>query len=378
MKKLLITIFLCAFFYSVTANDGSYYISGNSLIPLVETRISITKEILTITRNKQDERKVDVSVYYEFYNPDEAKKLIVGFEANSPGGDVDPDPINGRHPYMSGFMAEMNGLRLNHSVAIVQDSLYYKDGKFKMLSDEEVQENTYDLGTDFMYVYHFEANFKPGKNIIKHTYTCELSGSVEATYSFDYVLTAAMRWGNRQIDDFTLIIDMGDEQLLEMPMTFFDKNDGWVVVGLGSFFHEARTNYRYFDKPVESSLFYIKKGMLIFQKKNFKANGELYFSNPICEANFYETFDMNLYQIMDPRNMIENEYLEENLKTADSLSRKALRNLPFAMRGYIFKNKELQNYYDTHMWYYPNEEYTDTKMSDLTEREQSWVQSWSE
>lgn len=371
MKRIIISIILCVFVTIVVANDGSYYISGNSLKPLVETRIGITKEILTITKNRNDASKVDVSVYYEMNNPDAAKKLVVGFEAMPPGGDVDPDFQKGHHPYMTDFMVEMNGEILPYDIHMTSDSSYYENGAFKnSVSSNDDYEYYY-----YMYVYHFEANFKPGKNIIKHTYTCDLSASVIDIYSFDYVLKAAMRWGNRQIDDFTLILDMGDEQLLRIPHTFFDSRDEWVIAGLGKAIEDDRFK-EWSDGVTKFSLFYIKNGKLIFQKKNFKAKDDLYFS--YSREMYFETFDKDSNQIIDPRFMIEDGYFDENLKTIDFSSRRVLRNLPFAMRGYIFKNKELQDYFEKQIWYYPNQEYTDTKMSDLSEREQLWVKNWSE
>ena len=49
---------------TASANDAAYFTSGNQLIPVKETDISIRKEILTI--GLQDDGKADVTVYYEF------------------------------------------------------------------------------------------------------------------------------------------------------------------------------------------------------------------------------------------------------------------------------------------------------------------------
>ncbi len=51
------------------ANDGSYYASGNHLIPVFETDISVKKEILTLKKIRN--RFIEVTVYYEFFNPQE-------------------------------------------------------------------------------------------------------------------------------------------------------------------------------------------------------------------------------------------------------------------------------------------------------------------
>lgn len=373
MRRISVFTLICLLALNIIANDGSYRISGNSLIPLIETRISITKEILTITRNKHDDGKVDVSVYYEFNNPDEAKNLIVGFEAISPSGDVNYEPIKGHHPYMTDFTVEMNGRVLPYKVHLASDSLYYANGVLREMSAEEIAEKFYNQYSEGIYVYHFDAAFKTGKNVIKHTYTCALSSSVTDNYSFDYILTAAMRWGNKQIDDFTLIIDLGNEELLQIPQTFFASSDDWLLVGLGKSTSSSRVEESAYFRDTEYSQFYIKRGKLIFKKKNFKTQGELFFYSPRNEM-FYDAFDLNSDLILNPMNLFGNE---EIIEPADPLSRKALRNLPFAMRGYIFKNKDLQRYFEKQIWYFPNQGYTDTEMSGLSEIEQNWVRSWN-
>ncbi len=85
IKRILaLSLVILILSISVSANDGSYYVSGNQLIPIIETDISVRKEILKITRKTK--RQVEVSVYYEFFNPGNPKSVIVGFEAFSPGG----------------------------------------------------------------------------------------------------------------------------------------------------------------------------------------------------------------------------------------------------------------------------------------------------
>ena len=60
--------------------------------------------------------------------------------------------------------------------------------------------------------------------MIKHTYNYDLSSSVYINYEFEYVLTAANRWANKQIDDFTLIIDIGEFETFSIYKSFFKNN----------------------------------------------------------------------------------------------------------------------------------------------------------
>src|SRR5262249_28753660 len=150
-----------------------------------------------------------IDVHYELYNPGEAKDILVGFEAASPEGDVDGHPVNGMHPYMSDFTVQMNSELLPYKVAIVSDSVYYKNGKFSEDKKSYLKDDFEEQAPDFFYVYHFKAKFKKGLNVIKHSYILDLSTSVIDLFSLSYVLTTAKRWANRKIDDFTLEIDFG-------------------------------------------------------------------------------------------------------------------------------------------------------------------------
>ena len=52
-----------------------------------------------------------------------------------------------------------------------------------------------------------------------------------------------------------------------------------------------------------------------------------------------------------------------------------LKNLPFAYRGYIFKDKALQDYFKSCTWYLPNPDYKGG-MEGFTEEEKKWVEFW--
>jgi len=105
MTKHILLILLILSGYSVFANDGAFFAKGNQLIPINETDITVKKEILTLKKIRN--QFIEVTVYYEFFNPKEDKKITVGFEAFSPNGDVDGAPKNGKHPYMRDFTVEL-------------------------------------------------------------------------------------------------------------------------------------------------------------------------------------------------------------------------------------------------------------------------------
>ena len=256
---------------------------------------------------------------YEFFNPQNEKEIIVGFEAFSPEGDVDQTPVNGQHPYMSHFTVNMNGQSLHYKIAYVSDSIYAKNGFIRSKTLKEAISSMEDTDeSTFYYVYYFKAKFKKGLNIIKHTYRFELSSSVTSIYDFNYILSAANRWDNRQIDDFTLILDPGNFETLQIPETFFKSKDEWLINGIGKVTESEKDDY--FGTEKRQLKFYIQNGTLIFTKKNFHPNGELYFYEP---ANYMSDGNGNIGKNYLPFSI--DNHNEINLN--GNIDKKILRNL---------------------------------------------------
>lgn len=360
MKKNWFLILFSHFSFLSYSNDGAFFAKGNQLIPIHETDISVKKEILTVRKVRN--QFIEVTVYYEFFNPKEAKTITVGFEAFSPEGDADGTPKNGKHPYMRDFTVEVNNTILNYNVAYVADSLYVKNGKINSLNLATINENQNINDVNFYYVYHFETHFKKGLNIIKHTYNFDISRSVEYHYNFEYVLTAANRWANKQIDDFTLIIDMGEFETISIPKTFFKTSEDWLINGIGKVEDRKENQEAIYEKGLLK--FHIQKGNLIFQKKNFKSEGELF----LFAQNYFGFEDISYL----PFSYSQDDKISE---PKNDFHRKVLKNLPFARRGYVFQNQELNQYFKGLDWYIPNPNYVpDVEM--LTEKERKWIEKW--
>jgi len=354
------------------ANDGAFRASGNQLIPITETDISVKKEILTIRRiNKKQTR---VEVYYEFFNPKEAKTIEVGFEAVSPSGDADHYPTkDGHQPYINEFTVTLNDASIPYKVAIVHDKIYYRNGQYKAISLAQANKESEEEYVDFVYVYHFRASFKQGLNIIRHSYVVDLSNSVTERYSLDYVLTAAKRWANRQIDDFTLQIDMGEFQDLCIHQTFFKNAAEWKTDSTVKSLDEGSAEK---DQP-GISRFFIRKGMIVFTKMNFKPRGELNMQSfNIYHYRIVERSDgagqPEQFDSRTTRLPFAIEDQDDIFPPVDELSKKILHNLPFARRGYVFKSPGIAAYYKKQPWYLPDPAYTPDPGS-LTKQEQDWL-----
>lgn len=356
MKNVLLFISCILFCINSDANDGAFYAKGNQLIPVTESNITVKKEILTLKKVRN--QFIEVTVYYEFFNPKEEKTITVGFEAFSPSGDVEGAPKNGQHPYMRNFTVELNREILTYKVAYVQNELYAKNGKINSLNLDKFEGNKTGNSVDFYYVYHFNATFKKGLNIIKHTYSYDLSGGICYNYMFEYVLSAANRWGNNQIDDFTLIVDNGEFETFNIEKTFFEDNSDWLINGIGKMENAVVYGQKY-------TKFHIQKGMLIFQKKDFKPSGELFVSSISCPEE------------STPTNYLPFSYYskQHTPEPVNDFEKKVFKNLPFARRGYVFRNPELKKYYETLDWYIPNPNYIPV-VEMLHEFEKKWLEKY--
>lgn len=393
MRKVLAFVFCLISVAIAYPNDGVYYVEGNLLIPISETDIRAQKEVLTLDRVGD---KIAVTVYYEFFNPAGEKEILVGFEAD----DCDEPPVDTipKHPYINNFKVILNGESLNYSVTPVDYHFeskkkvrdnYFKDGEIVGMSLEQYREGLRAIEApegfcDF--VYHFKAKFRPGVNIIQHTYEFDMSYQQSRHYMyggyyeyfFPYILTAANRWANHRIDDFTLIINLGDRTSLHIPPTFFDSAGEWTYQGTGKY------SVNTIKDGKEYSEFHIRQGSLVFHKENFHPDGELYIFDIYGYFSFYGWTSLpSEFVIKD----IKERYIPIGLPDFEEKSstvynaytpeqRRILKNLPFAYRGYIFKTKELQDFYESTAWYIPNPDYK-PDMQQLPDEEQRWVEFWS-
>ena len=396
MKRFLILLFCCFSALFTFANDGVFYASGNQLIPITETDISVKKEVLTINRVGDH---LEVTVYYEFFNPVGEKELLVGFEAESPYNGPDPMDFFPKHPHIRNFKVVVNGQSLSFEIAHVErgryddngnyvPSKYYSNGQFQDWTKKQIEDTliawNYPGGMPIDYVYHFKAKFRPGLNIIQHTYEYDLSFSVGEEYDFPYVLTAANRWANHQIDDFTLNINMGDRESFRIKQTFFEKSTDWTINGIGMAMNCEWTGW---DTVTSGVIFHIQQGGISFHKQNFHPDGELFLVKDHLIVSMWRDWNSE-QKTSDEENLIngiKNQY--NSLDTAfisgffeespqfTSEQRRILKNLPFAYRGYAFKNKELKKFFESTKWYIRNPKYKG-EMDGFTEEEKAWVELW--
>jgi hypothetical protein len=341
-----------AVYMPLFANDAVFYASGNQLVPLQETDIAVKKEVLTITLTDKNIAKVDV--LYTFYNNGEDKTVLMGFESQPLAWSHAIYQPSGIDPHIKDFTVEMNGEKLNVKNGVVH-------GKDFKITDE--------IQVDYTYVYSFNPTFKKGENIVHHTYSYDTSNGIELTFGIDYKLTPAIRWANKQIDDFTLIIEAPNtaKHFLIYNDDIFADSSIEINSGVGK---TRKNSYIYDKKTINVEEVTIRNGSAKWHKENFVPSDELF----IRSAEILKDWHSNkLGDIYDRGETYYNDlkYNHANLVSSPQAKR-ILRNLPYAHRGHIFKDKNLKNYFESLWWYMPDPSYDDST-KDFTKYEREYI-----
>lgn len=372
MRHLLISLLLLVTLTAV-ANDGTYFTSGNQLVPLQETQISVKKEVLTISL--RDNGYADVDVYYEFYNPGQvAREVLMGFEAEPPYNDAYEFYPSGVHPYINSFSVEMNGEKISHrnAVAVSNDNelpqiINVNEWNFDVDNGMGMSLTNKTTGEEksFDYVYYFNARFKPGVNVVHHTYSYCLSVIVGTTWALSYKLSPAARWANKRIDDFTLVIKA------ENTAKHFIMDKG--IFGAGNRFVKKSGLMKMRTLPSRDNFgegrweIAMRNGAIQMHVANFRpdAEHELHFSSA-DEYYCYGSVDGEFhYGAFYDRSSPTYVYMadvagDHTVVPADKAFRQRIcRNLPFAHRGHVFKDAKLKKYFESLFWYMPDPSYKD-------------------
>ncbi len=351
MKKWLLVAVVMMMTLTVGANDGVFFVNGNHLVPVQETDIALTKEVLTISLC--DDGYATVDVQYVLTNRGKEKTVTMGFEAGAPYNDEVAFSPQGIHPYISDFTVVMNGEQLSYMNAVVKtkyneacDFLPLNLNKWKsydevkMRNGEELPNNSLLYNTeldsliDFAYAYYFIARFKPGQNTIHQ------------------------RWANQQIDDFTLRIEAKNTaKHFFVEDSIFSQSPFVVTEGVG----KVKKTKNYDELFVEIAL---RNGAVTWHAQNFRPKDDMNIQS--AERLHYDDFKLGTFYDRSDRYMPGSYILEDSNKCEEQ--RRILTNLPFANRGYVFKDKKLQKYFSQFFWYMPDPSWkTDTR--DFTPRE---------
>lgn len=318
----------------VFGNDGVFYAMGNTLVPVKETRISMDKEVLSLKRNGE---WVEVSVYFEFMNPDAARELTVGFVTPPAMGDVDEETA--AHPQIRDFTVSVNGKALTYKMHRMEES------GFKLM-DKQVN------GEDF--VYHFDMTFQPGLNKVKHTYAFRGGGSVDASFDCAYRLTTGTQWAGGKIKDFSLSIDMGEDAYFSVPSTFWKSGKAidWKITGKGKVATHDHEIFSFTERMIRTL-----EGTVGFKAKDFAPEMDLSVSvyHLHNEVHMWDPRPNAPETIFQKHPFLIMGHPEEG--EMDNLSKaelRILRNYFFARHGYQFKSADLSALFGRFSWYMPD------------------------
>lgn len=334
MRKLILFLFLGCLQQSF-ANDGVFYATGNTLVPLKETTIRLKKEILNLQR-KGDWMQVDI--YFEFFNPGPDKELTVGFVTPPADGDVSEEEA--KHPQVKDFMVMADDKLLPYKVARMEQT------GFKVSSK---------VASGYDFVYHFTIRFAKGITVIRHSYLYKGGGSVEAKNEFDYRLTTGTTWANSAIDDFELNINMGDDSYFSVPASFGTAPAPWQVAGVGRIAKNAFSVPYMTEGGAKLKMVYLRKGMLQLRVAGFKPTQDLgiTFWQLHNEVNLWcdKTVKNDFGNMMD---LVWGEAVEDSVKKLSDNQLRLYRNLNYARMGYDFKDEMLKKTFSKYHWYIPD------------------------
>lgn len=335
MRKFML-FFAITFLQQVSANDGVFYSTGNTLVPLKETTIRLKKEILNLER-KGDWMQVDI--YFEFFNPGVERELTVGFVTPPAVGDV-PDE-EAKHPFIKDFMVMVGDKLLPYKIAKMEETGFKVNSK---------------IAEGYDFVYHFTVRFGKGVTIIRHSYLYKGGGSVEAKQDFDYRLTTGTTWANSAIEDFELNINMGDDSYFAVPAGFGGAPVNWIVAGIGRLSKAMQYN-PYGEENEGSSLKMacLRKGKLQLRIANFKPQRDLSLIifqlhnevNLWCEKSIKNDFANVMELVWGDTIQVAVSKLTDN-------ELRLYRNLNYARMGYDFKDETLKKAFSKYNWYIPD------------------------
>lgn len=346
MKKVLPLIFLnLLLIIPAFANDGVFYASGNTLVPLQETKISLKKEVLKFYIHDYSWMRVEVD--FEFYNPGAARKLTVGFVAPPADGDATSEEMS--HPQIKNFTVAVNGAKLNYQIKRIREK------KFKLTNFSTNEDD---------FVFYFPTTFKKGLNRVRHTYIFRGGGSVELERVFDYVITTGKSWANKQIDDFELQLHL-DNGIYAIPATFSENGTDakWQIIGDGVIDDKAEKLFEVEDAQV-SRMAHLNSGYFLLKEKNFRPAKEITIAEYNTAAGWIRRWCKDANKCPDAdekRTLLAHLSVDcrfnpdwEDVKELTNEDLKIIRNFPYAVRGLPFKDKILNDFYTQFFWYKPN------------------------
>lgn len=97
-----------------------------------------------------------------------------------------------------------------------------------------------------------------------------------------------------------------------------------------------------------------------------------------CNSGWVDTSLIDEIQSVQPKILSFDDYkksIQSFLPPKNEYESKIVRNLPYAIRGYIFQDKKVQEFYESLNWYVADKNYRPDLLM-LSESEQQWIDQW--
>jgi hypothetical protein len=313
----------------VVANDTSFGGSGASPFPMQNATIEMLNEKITIVGQGLNQEgakgRWDFSCDFTFKNTtNNDVKLRVGF----------PFPVSNEESNFAipeGFSNKMGG-------ALVYDFSVTIDGKAVEAQQQKISPN-HEKGLNYDDAYLWDMQFQPLQTIkVHHQYVTGATFDVMGFNWVSYVLKTGGLWKGEKIGH-TIVevipntptrmcseLDPKSEYLIPTPK-------GVTTVGEGKERH-YRWDLQEFSPKEDVSL--------------CLQTGKNYVHYRIVYPIVYPEYNFNSFA----------------LNKMSAMELKRLRNTIFAQYGRVFKDPQLQAYFDKEWWYEPNPHFTDAMLTD--------------
>jgi hypothetical protein len=310
------------------ANDTAFGGSGVSPMPIGQSDVEMISENIVIKGtdigNERGEGRWEVSCDYAFRNTsDKPVKLTVGF----------PFPVNDEE----GAVSVPRGKKAGAGDPLVYDFRVSIDGNPVNVRRAKIAPNS-ETGQYYRWAYLWDMEFKPHEMMkVHHDYVTGVTWDVMGYSWALYVLRTGANWKGGKIG--SAHFEVIPNELVKMCSEIERQADylkpkprGMKVEGVGV------------------------KQKFVWDLKNFQPEEDL----DICMQT---AKNFALRQILFPVVMFGE--VEQQLAKLSSGQLRILRNTVFARHGRVFKDSELQKYFEKQWWYVPNSNYSDALLADV-------------
>ena len=353
MKGIFVSIFILTVSISIHANDGGIGIVGGSIIPINITTVSMDYERIFITLK---ENYFDVEVYIELNNHENtASEPLLGFEFGSRGS-------------LGGFNLTE---RINEFILMVNSDTQ----RFELGSREE---------ESCQLIYTPRLN--PGINTVYHKFQMPYGfGSAEGIVT--YILTTGSRWRDGIIKNLEIFIRTEFNAILRFEEVLYNGYPEYTRHIVRSFETIGQSRLYYENSQTSGDKTFISEhysltpnGYLYKNIQDFIPNRNIEFrslgwlssgmhglnlDNEFTTIHDWSRFiEDNNFRVgyrwfirgggWDSPSLLDWTPSEKMLEDLSVNELRILRNTLYAIRGFVFNDNFLNEYFSMQYWYFPN------------------------